>query len=83
MTIHDHFDGSAHCVECGGPCRLDPESAAVTGVIRHLYEALASTGTGPNMMVRSAMEKLGLDAMGFWMRARGATEREWRGRYPR
>ena len=32
--IHDHFDGSANCVQCGGECRLDDASMAFTAIFR-------------------------------------------------
>lgn len=39
MPIHDHFDGSAHCVECGGPCTLTGDSLYLTRVVRDLLES--------------------------------------------
>jgi hypothetical protein len=36
--IHDHYDGSAHCVECGGPCRLVGSELALTRVVRAIFE---------------------------------------------
>jgi hypothetical protein len=36
MPIHDHFDGSSNCVECGGPCTLTGDSLHLTRLVRHL-----------------------------------------------
>jgi hypothetical protein len=38
MTIHDHFDGSAHCLECRGHCTLTGRDLDLTRVIRNLFE---------------------------------------------
>lgn len=34
MQIHDHFDGSMHCVECGGRCTLEGDERIVTELVR-------------------------------------------------
>lgn len=39
MGIHDHFDGSAHCVECGGSCKLTGATLTLTQLVRALCEA--------------------------------------------
>jgi len=37
---HNHMQGSAHCVECGGACQItDPTQTAYTGLIRALFES--------------------------------------------
>lgn len=41
MTVHDNFDGSAHCIECEGPCRLTGDDRAVTSLVRYVLEQLA------------------------------------------
>jgi hypothetical protein len=46
MLIHDHFDGSAHCVECHGWFRLTGQSLALTEPIRNLLEAYAVQDEG-------------------------------------
>ena len=38
-VCHDHFDGSAHCVECGGPCKLTGTEMAYTALVRMLFES--------------------------------------------
>lgn len=38
MEIHDHFDGTAHCVQCQGPCRLTGDDLAVTRLVRWTVE---------------------------------------------
>lgn len=43
-VIHDHFDGSAHCIECGGDCRLTGGDALATQLIRGLFEAATVSG---------------------------------------
>lgn len=75
MTIHDYFDGTAHCEECGGPCRLDVEAVLTSNAIRHLSEALARAGYGPNMMIRDALQAFGVNVERYWDRAREAARR--------
>lgn len=41
VTIHDHFDGSAHCVQCGGWCGLSGQNLQATRLIRYLMEHFA------------------------------------------
>jgi hypothetical protein len=38
MTIHDHFGGYAHCVECEGSCRLTGAELGYTALVRALFE---------------------------------------------
>lgn len=38
-VCHDHFDGSAHCVQCGGECRLTGNDMAYTALVRALCES--------------------------------------------
>lgn len=44
--IHDHFDGSAHCVECEGPCRLQGDDRLVTNLVRWVIEFSAVVHKG-------------------------------------
>lgn len=74
MTIHDYFDGIAHCKECGGPCQLDEQAIAVGNALRHFAEALVLAGRGPNMMVRGALEELGVDPARWFDRAAAAVQ---------
>ena len=46
MTIHDHFDGAGHCVECGGNCQLRGEDRALTELIRFTCEFFAFVHNG-------------------------------------
>jgi hypothetical protein len=39
LIVHDHFDGSAHCVECGGECQLAGHELFTTQLIRSLCES--------------------------------------------
>lgn len=68
--VHDHFDGSAHCAECGGPCRLTGVERALTEMVRwHLEqkpwlnmlerETLVRVGADPDALVRRAKETRG------------------------
>jgi len=70
LTIHDHFNGSAHCVECGGFCALTGEARAVTEFIRFTLERMAHQGwrTVP-YFERRAMIALGLNPEQFLARA--------------
>lgn len=38
LVIHDYFDGTDHCVECKGHCRLRTDDAAVSEVVRGIFE---------------------------------------------
>ena len=38
IEVHDHFDGSAHCVQCGGPCKLTGALLFFTQLTRWLFE---------------------------------------------
>lgn len=70
VVIHDHFDGSAHCVECGGFCKLTGHDHAVTAFIRFAVESLAYQGyqTMPMMWV-DPLRELGLDPRKLLARA--------------
>lgn len=46
LKIHDHFDGSAHCVECKGFCNLNGEDRAVTDLVRWTLEFAFSVHDG-------------------------------------
>jgi hypothetical protein len=37
-AVHDHFEGSAHCVECEGPCALTGVERALTEMVRWRLE---------------------------------------------
>lgn len=44
LVIHDYFDGTAQCVECKGHCRLRADDAAVSMVVRVIFENAAWQG---------------------------------------
>jgi len=46
VNIHDHFDGSGHCVGCNGPCRLVGDDRAVTDLVRWVMEFAESVHKG-------------------------------------
>jgi hypothetical protein len=59
MTIHDHFDGSAHCVECQGPCLLTGEDRTVTELARHIMEFFAyAHGSWIPEFIRQTLQNL-------------------------
>ncbi len=37
--VHDHFEGSAHCVECGGSCKQTGAERVLTNWARAAFEA--------------------------------------------
>jgi len=75
VTIHDHFHGSAHCVECGGPCNLIGEDRGVTEFVRFTLERLVFNGWKklPDFE-REALLKMGVDADALWKRALDVNE---------
>ena len=69
--VHDHFDGSGHCVECEGPCRLARSDLLLSQLIRYTMEQHVVQGTMPNMLVEATYK----DALehrleDWWIRAR-------------
>jgi len=71
MKIHDHFEGSSHCVQCGGYCCLEGDDLAVTNLLRSLFET-AEYREVPiqlNFIGREAISKLGVDFNLFARRA--------------
>ena len=38
MTIHDHFKGSYHCIQCKGVCQLAGEDLRLTELVRAILE---------------------------------------------
>ncbi len=74
MSVHDHFDGSAHCVECQGYCTLTGSDLHLTRVIRFALEQLAYAGYRPNQLLRESLEAAGVnDVEHFVARAETAT----------
>lgn len=71
MTIHDHFEGSAHCVECGGKCQLTGDERKVTTLVRYICETAAFTGRASlGGLVDHALRDLDVDPHRFMARAR-------------
>lgn len=78
--VHDHFDGSSHCQECRGPCRLDAAALTLTRLIRAWFEGQAFEFRNGrqrdrfhcNLIVEGILKEAGVDIAGFWARAKGA-----------
>lgn len=61
VVIHDHFDGCANCVECGGPCRLTGEQRLLTELIRWIFEKWARDQFFLDEMTKSTLVKFCVD----------------------
>lgn len=76
MPAHDHFDGSARCVECEGPCRLTGDSRALTEMVRWCLEVRAGRGTAwLNVMEMGTLEAVGADVGKLCQRAMDTARR--------
>lgn len=76
MTIHDHMDGSAHCIECKGPCKLTGEDCALSAFVRFALERSAIDGRRElwSFQVDALKELVGQErARTLWQRAKAAT----------
>jgi hypothetical protein len=71
VTVHDHFDGCAHCVECGGPCQLTGPDRAYTELVRAVFENLAHNGLPKALYIRDTLEAAGVKFDHFLRRAEG------------
>ncbi len=60
LLVHDHFDGSAHCVECQGECRLAGHELFSTQIIREL----CSISLYNNRPLSTSLEMTIIDAIG-------------------
>lgn len=69
FAVHDHFDGSAHCVQCHGKCTLTGAELAYTQLLRFSLETIALLGGSPNMMLSGAISDAGVPYEVFWKRA--------------
>lgn len=68
--IHDHFDGSDHCKECGGPCRLRDGDRTATELVRWMFERWArGYASAPDSMQRDTLTNAGVDIEAFKERA--------------
>lgn len=74
VDIHDHFDGSAHCVQCGGECRLKGEKRLLTEMIRWSFERwVRGMDAGmPDMLQRQSLAKHGVRIEECYNRASAA-----------
>ncbi len=58
---HNHIHGSAHCIECAGPCKLLEQTAqALTCIARSLVEC-AELGEQISWRVKRAFKNHGID----------------------
>lgn len=71
LVIHDHFDGSAHCRDCDGPCRLEGADLTVTHLVRSIFESAGAGHYHLSLMVRYALSDLGVPVDHFFRRVRG------------
>ncbi len=69
-VCHDHFDGSAHCVECKGPCRLIGTEMAYTALVRAVFDNAAFLGIAPPYSMTRQMEDSGVPVQNLWRRAK-------------
>lgn len=72
-VVHDHFGGSANCVECGGPCQLSGAQRLLTEMIRWLFERAVRERRTYNMLERETLLKAGVDPDRFLNRAKEST----------
>lgn len=66
--IHNHFEGSFHCVECGGQCRLVGIPFELSEFVRNVCEFFACRGDQwlpPQMEIR-LKAILGDEFYPFW-----------------
>lgn len=74
MNLHDHFDGSANCVECKGPCKLKGQELLSTELLRMLFERYALSGWRElPQYEESILAKHEIDCVKLWRRAQEAT----------
>lgn len=74
VVVHDHFDGSAHCVQCGGDCRLTGAERLLTDLVRSLLEREAMFGGVLYWLGYSAFERHGIDWQAMLVRAKLAAD---------
>lgn len=68
-VVHDHFEGSAHCVECGGDCKLTGTEMAYTALMRWLFDGEAN-GSIMSHNALGQIARSGVDIEKFRTRAR-------------
>lgn len=77
--VHDHFDGSAHCVECGGDCMLKGSDMLATQLVRQVCEQAALNDEPLIEYTANILRHAGLD-VGSIMRRAIATNPSWASR---
>lgn len=70
--VHDHFDGSFHCVECAGPCKLNGNDLLLTQLVCDTMTLWAIRGEEPWGMAKHSLAH-GLEH--FWELWKRAKER--------
>lgn len=65
-TVHDHFDGTNHCIECQGPCQLEGADYYLSQVILCVIES-----DSMSIALRGLLEDAGVQVEYFIARARG------------
>lgn len=71
-TIHDHFDGSARCRECRGPCKLTGADLWATALVRAIFEGQALSGKPAAYYVLRELERGGINVTAFTRRGKEA-----------
>src|SRR5690606_11582489 len=74
VELHDHFDGSAHCVQCNGPCTLTGANLFATDIIRNIAEQWVRNVGFPDMSMTSYLERRGVNVDRLTQRARAARD---------
>lgn len=69
VAVHDHFDGSAHCVQCGGECKLTGAERLATDLVRWHMRILARQKWTLDSSTRDSLEKFGVDVDALWKMA--------------
>lgn len=75
VPVHDHFDGSAHCVECDGECRLTDCPLAYTALVRFLFQSAAMDGRTVAYGAVAQLKRIGVNTDRLMDRAIQAANR--------
>lgn len=73
VAIHDHFDGSAYCVECGGRCTLTGAELLLTQIVRYWIESSVYSHNFLPYMATAALKEAGVDLDKMKHRAEAST----------
>ena len=65
VPIHNHSNGSANCVECGGHCKLQGAEVVLTGLVRWIFESERLTGSRMAYQVEAQLSKIGVNVDKF------------------